>query len=318
MLNHILAPMDGSSLAESVLPHLGAVARAFEARVTLLRVLGQSGSAGQSQIPDPLEWHIKRAEAEAYLNGLTGRLQSHDLKATSVLLEGQAAEQITDFAHENDVGLLLVSSHGSSGLSSWNVSSIVQKVILGVHTSIMIVRAYQPAVGDLASLRYGRILVPTDGSQRAEAVLPFVSALAGYYDSKVLLVHVVKEPEMPRQTPPTAEDLELARRLVERNREEAAKHLEQLQSRLPVNVETRLLVSENVTATLHKLVKQERLDLVALSAHGYSGQPRWPYGSLPLSFIAYGTTPLLILQDIPSNQLEPTEAEIAAKEHKGH
>jgi len=120
---------------------------------------------------------------------------------------------------------------------------------------------------------------------------------------------------MPRRTPPTREDVELADQVVERNRTEAVEYLEQCKSRLPGDVQTCVLVSEHVFSTLHELVDQEKIGLVFLSAHGYSGQTRWLYGSLVISFIVYGATPLLIVQDVPADRIQPTAAEVAAKEH---
>ncbi|HEX8991165.1 MAG TPA: universal stress protein, partial [Anaerolineales bacterium] len=231
------------------------------------------------------------------------------------ILEGPAAERIVEFSRTNDVPLIMLCSHGQSGLSGWNVSSIVQKIILRAHTSIMIVRAYQPACPDLTGLRYRRLLVPMDGSQRAEFILPAVATLARAQDAQIVLAHVIRRPEMPRQMPPTREDVELADRLVERNQAEAVRYLDDLRSHLPGETQARVLVSEHVTAALHELVDQENIDLVLLSAHGHSGLTRWPYGSVVLSFIMFGTTPLLIMQDLPSDQIEPTPAEIAAREH---
>jgi nucleotide-binding universal stress UspA family protein len=114
------------------------------------------------------------------------------------------------------------------------------------------------------------------------------------------------------------EEIELADRLTERNRLEAGKHLEQLRERLSLDVQIRVLVDDDVAATLHELVEQEEVDLVVLSAHGYSGGTRWPYGGVTLNFIAYGTTPLLIVQDLSRDELESTQAELAAREYKGH
>jgi len=56
-----------------------------------------------------------------------------------------------------------------------------------------------------------------------------------------------------------------------------------------------------------------------MSAHGYSGSAQRPYGSLALNFIAYGTTPLIIIQDMPTSyNILPTPAELASKEFPGH
>ena len=318
MINHILVPVDGSSLAECVLPHAMAVARAFAARVTLLQVLDQAELTAWAQPVDPLNWHIKKAEAGSYLSGLATRLEEQDLLVEYTLLEGQAAEQIIEFANTRDVDLLVLSSHGRSGLSGWNVSSTVQKVIMGARISVMIIRAYQLENADLAGTGYERLLVPLDGSQRAECALPFATALARFYSSRLILAHVVKEPELPRQTPPTPEDVDLVDRLKARNREEAQRQLEQLEGRLPGNIEMRLVDSNSVPVMLHELAEKDRIDLVVMCAHGQAGRTRWPYGSVAISFIAYGTTPLLIVQDLPADQIELTEAELAAQERKGH
>jgi hypothetical protein len=79
-----------------------------------------------------------------------------------------------------------------------------------------------------------------------------------------------------------------------------------------------LLVSENSAASLHDLVEQESVDMVMLSAHGYSGGIKWPYGSMVINFIGYGTTPLLIVQDLSPDEVERTKAEMYAREYKGH
>jgi len=60
------------------------------------------------------------------------------------------------------------------------------------------------------------------------------------------------------------------------------------------------------------------VDLVLLGAHGYSGQRKWPYGSITTSFIEYGSMPLLIVQDLDPEEIELTQAEKAAAEEKGH
>jgi len=271
MFDHILVPLDGSPLAECVLPHTVAIARAFEPQVTLLRVLARPSTTNQIRPVDPLDWQFGKAEAKAYLDGLTTHLREVGLRTDNTLLEGQAAERIIEFAYGHDVNLIVLSSHGRSGLSRWNISSVVQKIILQAYVPTMIVRAYQPVACDLTGLCYQRLLVPLDCSQRAECVLSSAITLARFHRSELLLVHVVSRPEMPRRVPPTQEEVELANQITELNKLEAARYLEQLQSQLSLDVETRLLVSDDAAATLHDLVEAENVDLVVLSAHGYSG-----------------------------------------------
>ncbi|MCL4393719.1 MAG: universal stress protein [Chloroflexi bacterium] len=315
MFSQILLPLDRSPLAECVLPHAAAIARSFESRVTLVHVMDSPRHSNGRRGVDPLNWRIRKAEAESYLGDLALRLQKTGLATDSEILEGQAADRIVEYSHKNKIPLVVLSSHGQSGLSGWNVSSVVQKIIFAVHTSILIVRAQQPGQTDVTSLRYDRILLPLDGSQRAECVLPVAGTLARSHEALVLLSHVVRRPEMPRRTPPTDEDVELADRIVERNQAEAIQYLGQIRTQMPGNTQVRVVVSEHGVATLHELVEQEKVGLVVLSAHGYSALTRWPYGSVVSSFISYGTTPLLIVQDLPHGSLEPAWSEAAARKN---
>ena len=90
-------------------------------------------------------------------------------------------------------------------------------------------------------------------------------------------------------------------RIVARNQEEISRYFELMQMRSPqegINVQTHVLISEDIATALHDFVEREHIDLVALSAHGYSGNSQWPYGSIANNFIDYGKVPLLLSQDL--------------------
>jgi nucleotide-binding universal stress UspA family protein len=318
MFEHILIPLDGSSLAECVLPHGLAVARALGARVTLLQVVEQAEPAGRTRAIDPLEWHYSEAHAGAYLQEVAERLRLAGLPTVQVLLQGDPAERVIDHAQAEHADLILLSSHGRSGLSGWNVSSVVQKILARAYLSILLIPAYRPTTADISGLRYERLLVPLDGSQRAECVLPLAVALAAQHASQLILAHVVRKPELPRRAAPSREDQELANALTDRNRVEAGRYLEEVRARLAMPTEVRLLVEDHVAPTLQQLALDAKADLALLSAHGYSGGTRWPYGSLATSFMLYGNMPLLIVQDLPRQAVEPTAAELAAREFGRH
>ncbi|MBN1248037.1 MAG: universal stress protein [Anaerolineae bacterium] len=314
----ILVPLDGSSLAECVLPHAVALARISKSPIVLLRVVEGETARGVSKAVDPLSWQIRKTEAEAYLTEVAARLSDLDSEVEIRTVDGVPAEQIVSHANEIGVGLIIMSSHGRSGLSEWNINSVVQKVLLRVYVPALIIRAYQPQDVGLDALRYKKLLVPLDGSQRAECVLPLASAVAEGHNATLLAAHVIRRPEVPRQNLLSSEKRELVDRLVELNREEATAYLDGLGARLSCAVETRLLDAESPAAALHELTRQESVDLTLLSAHGYSGQAEWPYGSITLNFIAYGVTPLLIMQDLTAEDARPSMAEKVASETKGH
>ena len=74
MINHILVPLDGSTLAECVLPHVATIAPVTHARITLLHVLQQTRNGSGTPAVDPVEWHLQKQNAEKYLEGIVTRL----------------------------------------------------------------------------------------------------------------------------------------------------------------------------------------------------------------------------------------------------
>ncbi len=321
MFKHMLIPLDGSPLAECVLPHAMALAQAFEAKVTLLRVLVcPTGTAQIGHSIDPLEWRLCKAEAEAYVTAIAARLAEEGFKSDCIVLEGQPASQILNYVRGHDIDLLALSSHGQSGLSGWNLSSVVQKVLARVHTSVLIVRAYQPQPEALQQMTYTRLLVPLDGSQRAEYPLGAARTLAKQNAARLILTHVVHRPELFRRSQSDEVGAILAEQIVEHNRLAAAAYLEQVRIHLDSDVQTEVktLFSEDVAIRLHTLVDEENVDLVIMCAHGYSGSNKWPYGSVATSFIHYGFAPLLIVQDFSPHEVIQTHAELASQEQPGH
>ncbi len=318
MFKNILAPLDGSPLAEAVLPHVAALAAAFDARVTLIRVLAPDRSKDIEQPVDPLNWKITQVEAETYLEMVSKRLEALGIEVHTLVKEGPPAERIVEFSLQDNIDLVILSSHGSSGLTRWNVSSVTRKIIQNARRSTMVVRAYDKVETNLSEFHYRRILVPLDGSLRAELVLPTAKTLARFHNAEILLTHIVYKPEMPRRSPLTDEDLSLIDHFVERNRQEAVKYLNQVETTLDVEHDIRLIISDNVENSLQDMAASEKIDLVIMSAHGYSGSRRQPFGNVTTNYIEYGSTHLLVIQDFTPEEVEPSKAELASQEFKGH
>jgi nucleotide-binding universal stress UspA family protein len=318
MLEHILAPLDGSSLAECALPHVVALARAFDAQITLLHVVEQPTFDQGTGAMSPLVWRTCRAEAEAYTDRVATKLSRLGLDVEAAVIEGRPAKAIIDFAHKHDMDLIALSSHGQSGLSEWGISSVAQKVTLGAYTSIYIVRAHSAKANDLGGLAYRQLLVPLDGSQRASCATGTATVLARAFRAELLMAHVVHRPEVPLWPSMTAREQALLERLVEINLAKAEQYMAEVKSHNPEGIETTVCVGDSSAAELHRIVDERQIDLMVLSAHGYSGEPRWPYGSVCLNLLLYGSSPLLIFQDIPIEEHEPSMAELAAKERQGH
>ena len=185
MFDTILVPLDGSQLADCVLPHVVAIARPFDAEITLLRILEKNHTGTSAQLFDLLNWQINKTKSALYLDKIQARLQKSNVRIRTDVLEGLVAEGITEYAQSRGMKLIVLSSHGRHGLTQWGISSVTQKTILSAQTSLLIVRAH---AGELTeTLVYRNILVPLDGSQRAENVLPTITQLANFHKSQIHL-----------------------------------------------------------------------------------------------------------------------------------
>jgi nucleotide-binding universal stress UspA family protein len=322
VLNHILVPLDGSTLAECVLPHVTAIAPVTHARITLLHVLQQTQNGGGNPAVDPVDWHLKKQNAEKYLEGIVNRFsEAGILGVEPVILEGSPAGSVIDFARGNNVDLIALSTHGHSGLSGWNVSGVVQKILLRSYKSTLLVRAYMPSSTGTTKIRYKRLFVGMDCSARSEYVLPLAINLAQFYKSQLILETVIEKPRTINRMPVSQEFEELSNRFVEQNQQAASHYFKQLLAQFStktLKIKTHISVGNNAIAVLHDMAEESNADLVLLAAHGETGERRWPYGSVTTSFIAYGNTSLLIMQDLPEGEIHATRAELAIRESKGH
>jgi nucleotide-binding universal stress UspA family protein len=338
MFSRILIPLDGSTLAERSIPHAEQFARIFGSSIILLQVLEPTSYHENPDPVDPLGWQIRKAEADMYMHGVAARIRQNlneggrekEISVEYSIREGKTAENIIDFAHDAKIDLLVISTHGSGGLSRWNISSAVQKVINLIYLPVLIVRSHSQSGTDDARVRYRRILLPIDSSRRAEYSLSAGIALArgeasmGYaHDSasdtsslntKLILATVIKPPELPIPEPYPVEIAQLSERLVQVGRRTVRDYLNEIAERLPVECETRVVESDSVASAIQGLAEEEEIDLVVLSAHGYTGQSTRPYGNVTRDYMEHGTKPVLVIQDIPRSQVQPTAAEIAGEE----
>lgn len=311
MFGKIVALLDGSTLAQSVLPHTRALAHAFQAEVTLLRVLEQERKTDTGRL-DPINWHLRKIAAQSFLDEVSKETADDQIVAETVLLEGAAASRIMEYIEEVNPDLIMLSSHGQGGLSPWNVSSVAQKIINRAFNSFMLVRAYH--VPDMVHARahYRRIAVPLDGSKRAEYVLPFASQLAAIHHAELLLIHAQVPPTILQSHTLTPEETAVIEQLEARNKAKAERYLAQMADQLEPVTQVHHLSGANTADVLLEFIDHNEIDLVMMSAHGHVSETVRPYGSIVSSFIAYGSTPLLIIQDLTPDQIKPTRAELSA------
>ena len=137
MFKKILVPVDGSAVAEAVLPRVTELAKALNAEVTVLRVAGAHVFPGV----DPTEAEVQVVrEAEAYVEALAGQLSRQGLAARAVVRYGHPAAEIVGHAARDKVDLVAMSTHGRSGLNRLLMGSVAEAVVRNASTPVLLVR----------------------------------------------------------------------------------------------------------------------------------------------------------------------------------
>ena len=292
--------VDGSEMGETVVLHAAMVAAAFGVPLTILRVLETEPYADTTP-PDPLDWGVRQREARACLDRLVSLARHRGIDVQAELIQGHAAEQICRWALHHGADLTVLASHGEHGRSEWALSSTAHKLVDGVPGSLLLV----PADGDHregSTVRYRRIMVPLDGSTRAESVLPIATRLALAHEADLLIAHVIPSPELTKVGPLTAQDLELEQRVIARNERVARSYLDQIRARVSeAGIEVRTLISRGGDARtrLARLVRREGVDLLLISAYGRRGPRDTPYGSVAAHLLTHAAAPLLVFRERP-------------------
>jgi nucleotide-binding universal stress UspA family protein len=197
MFNRILVPLDGSPLAEQVLPYVKILAKGLNAPVKLLRAVSPAGE----ELADPAHQHYPhqvdeniRQQALDYLRSAGAALSSLGVPISyETPLESPAAAIINE-AEKEPGTLVAMSTHGRSGIARWVVGSVTGKVLHATTSPLLVIRptGEQPSSDDI---QLKTALVPLDGSELAEQSLPYVAALAKALDLDIQLCRVTPSAE---------------------------------------------------------------------------------------------------------------------------
>lgn len=138
MYKHLLVPLDESEVAEAALVHALGLAQALGARLTLLAVMALDlGDA----VPAPAVLEARRADLKVYLNSRCARLESEGVACHPSVREGDAAEEIAHYAEKHDVDLIVMGTHGRTGLDRWVHGSVSDRLLSLTDLPILIVRS---------------------------------------------------------------------------------------------------------------------------------------------------------------------------------
>ena len=143
---NILVPLDGSELAETALTDAMGLAELTHARLILFHVVKPAERVIGLDTEHPIfldqQWASQKADAQDYLSKVRRRVESENTPVDVVVEMGADAETIIDYAHEHPIDLIVMATHGRTGLSRWVYGSVADKVLRGAERPVLLIRAH--------------------------------------------------------------------------------------------------------------------------------------------------------------------------------
>lgn len=299
MYHRMLVPLDGSELAEVALTYARELASRLGIDVILLNVY----SLLEQEMTPMHRAYVERAAEVIRQQSEGAQSGGGVIEARGELVMGSPAEEILRYADENDIDFILMATRGRSGISRWAMGSLANKVLQVSRVPVWLVRAEIPEEIVYSRWPWRTILVPLDGSELAELVLPHVEKLAKQGEAgpvEVVLLTVYESPVISSDYPP---DMPLSwEKHVEREnakcRETTGKYLAGVEKRLKaagLKVRSEVLLGKPADEIIDYSSKNP-VNLIAMATHGRSGISRWAYGSVAEKVLLGVSTPLFLVR----------------------
>lgn len=285
----ILAPFDGSELAAKALPMAEYLCRQLSAELHLVAVvpyLVLPYGGGATYISGDVYQQIeedREQEARQYLEQAATSARDHGIQVQTHLTRGDAAARLLDIASELHVRLIVMTTHGRTGLSRFTLGSVADRVVRGGAAPVLLLRSFTPS--PQGELTLSRALVPLDGSPQSEAPLySLVPLLAGSVVNSITLVRVCD----PRNGPAGEK---LCGGYLDEVRQKLVAHL----AGCDCAINQVVLGSDSPARGIVGLAEEGEYHLVLMATHGEAGVGRWTFGGVTDRVLRDGTTPLLLV-----------------------
>lgn len=300
MFTRILVPLDQSSLAEQALGTAAGIARAASASIELVLVHQALPYDGYTDAP----WNAARRGREYdYLRGIADELESGArVRVSCSVLAGAPAYAIRARAAEIRAELIVMTTHGRTGLNRAWMGSIADAVVRSASVPVLLLHPSKHTALPRVAASFKKLIVPLDGSSACLEILKPAIDLARYDNAGIVLLRIVSpvpfpmvDQSMPFGVGPMVADPEQTEKLVrevEREVAELAKHVRGEDVR---SVETRVVVSEHVAAAILEQSLVDGADLIAMTTHG-RGATRLVIGSVADKVLRGTPLPLLLLR----------------------
>ena len=298
MYTKILVPLDGSAVAEQVLPYVRTLAGGLKIPVELMGVvdiaqLDSHISAEKGRYLDTLIEDSVRCSGE-YLRGVA---QTFPGASVSFAAEkGGAAEVIIAKAVADKETLITMATHGRAGINRWLLGSVAEKVLRGSANPLLLVRAKAEAkAAGEATLK--SIVVPLDGSEVAESVLPAVLEMAKKLNIEIVLFRAFNVPYSVFGG--VRDHIAMVDELLGGIKAEARNYLEKKTEELKqrgANKVSYVLQQGTSADQIISLGRKTPDNLIAMCTHGWSGVKGWVLGSITETVVRHSGDPVLVIR----------------------
>lgn len=288
----ILVPLDGSLLAEHALPVAKALARAASSSLVL------AYARWEANAPDPNAPDLEGLASTLRADGFTVETHTRHLPSTE-----EAGATLLAAANDVAATLIVMATHGHGGIGRVLYGSVADQVLR--QTTIPLVLVSPHSAGTLPTDRPLRVLVPLDGSERAEAVVEPLRDLLGTTPSELILLRVSEGIDYVR---PHGDQCDICRAARAAGREadiepvRVRQYLEKVKARLEasgLNTEIQFEIGSPSPTILH-VAYERKVDLIAMATHGRGGLQRFMLGSVTADTLRGATVPLLLVRSVPA------------------
>jgi nucleotide-binding universal stress UspA family protein len=320
VIKQILVGLDGLPLAEAALPIAVALARAAEARLILLRAVGAGATLTPGDLGGRPVLRYRAADgaviaggvaeqaavsgARSYLARVAAGLTLGGIRTETVVVAGEAADVLVDEARLRQVDLVVLATHGRSGVGRWIYGSVAEAVLTHSQVPVLLVREGGPAFELPPPAVPTPIVVPLDGSSLAEPALPCATDLARALGAELTLVRVVPTGPVGLNDEMGVEEVSPTVDWLDAFDREAYAYLSDLAARLQqagIRARIRVIDDEPIEGIIRAEVGAA---LVVMATHGRTGLARTVVGSVALDVLRQGTLPVVLVRPAPAAPAE--------------
>jgi nucleotide-binding universal stress UspA family protein len=295
----VLLPLDGSAFAEQAIPCAAAIAQKARARLRLALVHQTPPSPpldeSSARLYTRIELALRKSERE-YLRRVAARIKGAGAaQLATATLSGPPAAALADYAREVGVDLVVMTTHGRGGLQRAWLGSVADQLVRSLEIPVLLIRP-QEEEAPPSEPRLEEILVPLDGSRRAEAALPTALGVATLFGARLALIQTV-EPVARMVDVPMAFPHALDEELTSLRRREAQDYLDDVAERVSASgVETRAsaVLSASAIDGIQAAASSPAAGMIALATQGRSGLRRLVLGSVADKLVRTAELPVLV------------------------